>query len=337
MKRKGIFLLPALAVFLLLFSSYAAAKPFYEGKPIVLVVSTNPGGGYDFYGRMVAVFMEKELPGSTIIVKNVPGAGHVIGWNEIYNSKPNGLTFGTGSAAIITPQLLGMKGVKYDLLKMSWLGHVGIQETFIMANPAKYKSWEQIKKADRVLMATSGKGSTMYTNFSIFIKTTDSKNIKLVTGFSGSAQELALMRGDIDGIQVSKGDALSMIKKGTGAPVLSFSNRKAKEEVFKDVPLFKEIVPEQKWRKLVNFVSDTGSALLARIFGGPPGIPADRLKILRDAFARAIDNPEFVKRMEKAEMSADHLSLEEFETALKDLMDLAPEDVEILREATGIK
>jgi len=83
------------------------AKAFYERKTITLIVATKPGGGYDFYGRLMARFMEKYLPGSTVIVKNVPGAGHIIGTNEMHHSKPNGLTFATFNRGLFLMQAAG--------------------------------------------------------------------------------------------------------------------------------------------------------------------------------------------------------------------------------------
>ena len=127
MKRfvsKG-FLVIFLAIAVLAFGAGrpAAAKPFYAGKTMVLVVPTNPGGGYDFYCRAIANLMQEELKGSTFIVKNIPGAGSIIGVNEIYRSKPNGLTFGVINPGLIATQLVGQRGVKFDLRKMSMLGN----------------------------------------------------------------------------------------------------------------------------------------------------------------------------------------------------------------------
>src|SRR6202012_589999 len=72
----------------------ADAGDFFKGKVITYIVSTAPGGGYDTYGRLVARYMQSHIPGSKIIIRNVPGAGHVVGANTIYASNPNGLTFG---------------------------------------------------------------------------------------------------------------------------------------------------------------------------------------------------------------------------------------------------
>src|SRR6476661_2163825 len=68
---------------------------FYKGRTVTYVVATAPGGGYDFYGRLVARYMQLALPDSTFVIKNVPGAGHIVGANFIYAAKPDGLTIGT--------------------------------------------------------------------------------------------------------------------------------------------------------------------------------------------------------------------------------------------------
>src|SRR6187399_2887180 len=84
---------------------------FFKGKTVTYIVSTGPGGGYDLYGRLVAEFMQKYLPGSTFVVKHLPGAGHLVGTNTIYASKPDGLTIGTFNTGLIYNQLIGLDGV----------------------------------------------------------------------------------------------------------------------------------------------------------------------------------------------------------------------------------
>src|SRR5690348_3031262 len=88
---------------------------FYKGKTVTYIVATAAGGGYDVYGRLVTEYMQKYLPGSTFVVKNVPGAGHLIGANTVYASKPDGLTIGTFNTGLIYNQLIGLDGVKFDL------------------------------------------------------------------------------------------------------------------------------------------------------------------------------------------------------------------------------
>src|SRR4051812_27944342 len=86
---------------------------FYKGKTVNYIVATAPGGGYDTNGRLIAQFMQKHLPGSTFVVQNMPGAGHLIGANFIYASDPDGLTFGTFNTGLIYSQLAGNPGIKF--------------------------------------------------------------------------------------------------------------------------------------------------------------------------------------------------------------------------------
>ena len=88
---------------------------FFRGKTLTYIVSTNPGGGYDYYGRLMARYLEKYLPVSRVIVRNVPGAGHIIGANTIYTSRPDGLTIGVFNTGLIYSQLLQASGVRFDL------------------------------------------------------------------------------------------------------------------------------------------------------------------------------------------------------------------------------
>src|SRR5215470_3264579 len=82
-------------------SANAADSGMFKDKTITYIVATGPGGGYDAYGRLVARFMQKYLPGSRVIVRNVPGAGHIVGANTLYTARPDGLTIGTFNTGLI--------------------------------------------------------------------------------------------------------------------------------------------------------------------------------------------------------------------------------------------
>ena len=139
MRNKAL-IFSLLLVLTLTFATASYAKPFYQGKVIKIIASTKPGGGYDWYARLMAQFMQKHLPGSTFIVKNVPGAGHIIGTNELYKSKPNGRTIGTFNRAVGLPQIVGLKGVKFDFAKFGWLGSPCSEIYAYIVNPKMFKN-----------------------------------------------------------------------------------------------------------------------------------------------------------------------------------------------------
>src|SRR3990167_7814321 len=102
--------------------------------------------------------MQRYLPGSTFVVKNMPGAGHIIGANFIYASKPDGLTIGTFNTGLIYNQLTGLKSIRFDLGKYSWLGK-GEEETrvFLAITQTGIKTFEELKTA-KLKIPVSGVG-----------------------------------------------------------------------------------------------------------------------------------------------------------------------------------
>ena len=115
---KKIFVCVSFLFGFVFFSSvtHAASDDFFKGKAIRLVVGTSVGGAMDDWGRFVAQYLGKHIPGSPdILVQNMPGAGTAIAANYIYNvAKPDGMTLGLVNPAIYIDQLLGAKEVKFD-------------------------------------------------------------------------------------------------------------------------------------------------------------------------------------------------------------------------------
>src|SRR6187402_3643626 len=134
---------------------------FFKGKTVTYIVATAPGGGYDLYGRLVAEYMQKYLPGSTFVVKNIPGAGHLIGANTIYASKADGLTIGTFTTGLLYNQIVKLDGVQFDLEKMSWIGKASSDPRVLtLGAQLPIKSLNELQNSKQALnFATSGIGS----------------------------------------------------------------------------------------------------------------------------------------------------------------------------------
>src|SRR5919108_4984612 len=147
----------------------SAQDSFYDGKTVTYIVATNPGGGYDTYGRLVAKYMEKHLPGTKFVVKNVPGAGHIVGANTIYASKPDGLTIGSFNTGLIYSQLLKREGIQFDLAKMSWIGKASDDlRALVLGTNSGFKSFDEAVKAKQPLkLAAAGLGSAAYVDTKI--------------------------------------------------------------------------------------------------------------------------------------------------------------------------
>ena len=333
MGKKIVLFFVAFSIILLpYFSGQAGAKPFYEGKTITLIVTTKPGGGYDFYGRLMAKFMKKYLPGSTIIVKNMPGAGHIIGCNAIYKAKPNGLTFGTFNRALALAQVAELKGIKFDQGKMSWLG-VACTEVFSFVVSNKFKDLEAVRKTERMRLVSDGIGAINYLTPALFAYMTGWKNFKIATGYAGGEKELVIMRGEMDGLFVSWASFVKFVQAGHGHPILFIGKNKPKG--YESVPFIQDVITEKKYKPIVDLLIAVQS--MGRPFAGPPGIPPDRLKVLQDAFKKACNDPELLKIAAKAQKPIDYVSAEEAETYTRSLLQLTPDVVEQIKKAHGIQ
>lgn len=281
-------------------------KPFYEGQVMTFIVSTKPGGGYDTYGRLIAQYMQKYLPGSTIVVKNIPGAGQITGTNELYMSKPDGLTIGiTNTVGIITAQLRKEEGVKYDVSKFTWLGTIAQQPLVLfVGSNSKFAGMtlQQIRDSGKeIVLASPGLGTANHIVSRVLASAFNLK-MKLVSGYGGQSEELAIMRGEVDGTVGSYDSWRNMLEQGVVKPVV----RVGRLDI--GVPLASEMASGEGKQMLEAL---DGMLDVSRSIAGPPGIPEDRTKILREALAKAVKDPDLLEQAKKAKLVIDYRPGEE--------------------------
>lgn len=333
MMRRKLLIFSMVFLVVLSFAGVIRAEPFYQGKVMKMIVTTKPGGGYDWYARLLSKYMQKYLPGSTIIVKNVPGGGHIIGTNLIYRSKPDGLTIGTFNRAVGITQVVGLKGVRFDFSKLSWLGSPCSEIYTYLVNPKMFKNLDDVLKAKNIRLAAEGLGSLSYVCPLMFYQALGLNNYTISTGYSGAEMEMALIRGEADGTWGSLISRQAAIKSGDARVVLLIG--RGKPEGFKDVPLIEEVLTSPEGKPVAKLLR--GLQLVGRPYAGPPGIPADRLKILRDAFEKAAKDPEALALAKKSNRRMDFVGWEEVDDWAKGLLDLSPPIVAKLKESYGVK
>ena len=128
-------------------------RAFFHGKTLTYIVATEPGGGYDTYGRLVSQYLGKHLQTARVLVKNVPGGGHIVGANEIFRARPDGLTLGIFSSGIIYATLLQQQGLVARLDEMSWIGKAGGDaRVLVVSTRSGFKSIEDVRAAARPLI-----------------------------------------------------------------------------------------------------------------------------------------------------------------------------------------
>jgi tripartite-type tricarboxylate transporter receptor subunit TctC len=331
-----------LAMVLLLPASAHAQAPFYQGKTITIIVGTKAGDAYDLYPRMLAEFMPKHIPGNpNIIIQNVPGAASMIAANQVFNvSKPDGLTIGAIYPALYFEQLTKKPEVKFDWTKFGWVGNpVTSNHLLYMRADAPFKSMDDIRTASSApKCGSNGITSTGYYLPKLMEETLGTK-FDIVLGYqSGQDVDLAVERGEVVcraftiTAFFAREPFITWRKKGF-VNVLMQSGAKPDARL-KDPPTIYELMDKYKTneagRSLAKVVLSAGE--FGRPLVTPPGVPADRLKILRDAFDKSVSDPGLLAAAEKRRLEMDPASGAELETLAKEVMSASPEIVEKMQK-----
>ncbi len=273
-------------------------EAFFKGKTMTYIVAAEPGGGYDTYGRLVSHHLGKRLGLGRIIVKNVPGGAHYMGTNEIYAASPDGLTLGTFNSGLIYARLLKLDGLNSDFSRMSWIGKAGDEPRLLtVSKKSGYRSLEDIRKAGRpLLLGATGVGNAGY-NDAMLLARALGLRIKPVFGLSGRESLLSMLRGETDGDLGSASSHRQFVKNGYGYSVMRVGHGEGVDDAIPDAST---LVTTAEGRVLVDLVRSV--AALTRWTAGPPGIPADRVAVLRAAYDAAISDPALVAEARKLDI-----------------------------------
>src|SRR5213083_1399305 len=172
---------------------------FYRGKTLRMLIGYGPGGGYDIYGRLVAEFLPRHLPGKpTIIAQNMPGAGSFAAASYIHDVAPkDGTVFGSLAQTLALDSMTNTNA-KADVAKMPYIGRVVTNIDVGAALPkAGVKSFEDAR-AKQYNVGASGGGSTTVL-FPTALNTYAGARFKLIRGYGGTSDiVLAMERGEVD-------------------------------------------------------------------------------------------------------------------------------------------
>jgi tripartite-type tricarboxylate transporter receptor subunit TctC len=335
----------ALSLFLLLSASANAQAPFYQGKTITIVVGTKAGDVYDLYARLMGEYLSKHIPGNpNFIAQNIPGAGSMIAANHVYNvAKPDGLTIGAIFPALYFDQLLKRDQVKFDWTKFSWIGStVTSNHQMYMRADAPYKSIDDVRKASNPpKCGATGTTSTAYYVPKLLEETLGTK-FEIVLGYqAGQDIDLAVERGEV----VCR--AFTITAYFAREPFISWRKNNfvrtliqtgvKRDERLREVPTIYEYMDKYKTpdagRRLAKVILAAGDFGRPLVF--PPGVPADRVKTLRDAFDKAIKDPALLAEAQKRKLEIDPTHSAELETLAKDVIATPPDVVQRMTKMLG--
>ena len=304
---------------------------FFTGKTMNYIVGGGAGGSYDFYGRLVARYMEVNLPSVTMVVKNLQAAGGIAGANAIYAAKPDGLTIGTSNTGLIYGQIAESKGIKFDLLKVSWLGKAATDSRVVVTSSlSPYKTFADLQAAKTpVKFSIGGFGSSAAAETMILAKVFNI-NAQIIPGYTSSEPEMSMRRGEIDANVGFLSSWDTFLKGGYGQVVLQIGG-----EAIPGVPDASKLADTKDKKSLVALVAS--QAELSRFTFGPPDIAADRLAYLRASYKTALENPELRQQVEKTGRPVEPLYGEDVAKVVRQALDQSPEMVAFIKESMAEK
>lgn len=314
-------------------AAQAVEADFFNKKTVTYVVATGAGGGYDFVGRLTSKYLQKYIPGSTFVVRNIPGAGHIIGTNFIYNAKPNGLTMGTFNTAMVYNQIVKAKGVKYDMAKMNYLGKASSSpQVILLSVDHPYRTIEELKASGKVLkMATGGPGSGRWAVSKMAEMMFDLK-FQMIPGYMGPDAFLAMQRKEID-IMLGSIDANEiMVQQGKGRFLVQYASKRDRSAP--ETPTAAELLRDPDMKQLAALVA-VAQGEIHRLTALPPGVAAPRLAFLRAAYKQALTDPGYGDEAKKADRPLDPAWGEDVDRAIQEVANPSPKVAALLTEAVN--
>src|SRR5215813_2740808 len=299
---------------------------FYRGKTLRMLIGYGPGGGYDIYGRLVAEFLPRHLPGHpTIIPQNMPGAGSFVAAKFMYDVAPkDGTVFGSLAQTLALDSMTNTSA-KLDVTKMPYMGRVVTNiDTGAALLKIGIKSFEDAR-AKQYNVGASGGGSTTVL-FPTALNAYAGAKFKLIRGYSGTIDILlAMERGEVDivGAYGLPGMLVShpgWVQRDEATILYQASLRR--HRLLPDVPTLPELAQSDEGRQVLHAAASTGD--IGRSILTTPGVPPDRLAALRAAFQAMLRDPEFLATCEKRNLMIEGAAGDEIDEIVRETLRLPP-------------
>jgi len=298
---------------------------FRTRRELIFITSSNVGGGYDSYSRLLARYLSKYLPGNPrYVVQNMLGGGGIRATNYLYNVAPrDGSVIGLVDRGMPTaPLLYGARSqARFEALKFAWVGSL-MRETGmgVLAARSVVKSIEDAKIHSVPFGATGPETDpAMYARL---VNELVGTKIRVINGYKGQPEQFqAVERGELDGLFMSgwsgpgRAHVREQIKRDQMRLLVQMAPTRDPDH--NDTPTLLELVKTPADRAIVQLVLDR--VAIGRPVIGPPGIPADRLAMLRAAFDKAVEDPDFRKEAALQRLAIDPMSGSDAEALINGL------------------
>jgi len=291
-------------------STGLAADDFYKGKTIDLVIGYTPGATYDLYARLMSRHLGDHIPGNPRIVpRNLAGAGSRVAVNYIYNVAPqDGTALGTADQSLAVEQAMGDKQLAVDVNKLQWIGNpVVSNNTSVAWHTSQIRSVDDARVREVTMGATGSSTSSQYPRLMNALLGT---KFKVILGYPGANDiNLAMERGEVAG----KGSDSWAAWKATRPDWLRDKKINilvqiglTKNPEMGDTPLLMDLAKNDEDRQVMKLLST--SVVIGRPLFAGPGVPAERVSMLRRAFDETMKDADFIRDAKEGKMDLDPVS-----------------------------
>jgi len=306
----------AAAIGLALVAPVQADDDYYKGKTISFIIATATGGGYDTYSRLIARHLGRHIPGQPAVVpQNMPGAAGIRAANYLYSAAPkDGTAIGMLDQATHLDQVLGTPGLTADAARFNWIGR-------ILSNSAVLYAWHvaKVKRIEdalthELIVSTSGAASRL--NWTVLNNVVGTR-FKIITGYQGSSDSrLAMIRGEVDALSqpwpVLKVEGEQLLRDRQINLLLQTGADKHPE--LTHIPRMIDLAKTSEDKALLALFSSPST--IGRSIAAPPDVPAERIKLLREAFSTAIRDPALIEEVRRLKLELDPLDGATLQTAI---------------------
>ena len=316
----------------------ALADDFYAKRQVNMIVGSAPGGGYDIYARLVARHLPKFIEGTpNIVVQNLPAAGSLVAMNTLANSAPrDGSTIGAVQNHIGVEPVMGITGppenARFDGRKMNWLGSTSREVPVVVAwGNSPIKTFNDVLQRE-MLVGSSGV-ATADAVYPRVMNALVGTKFKIIDGYkSASDLTMAAETGEVMGragwfVSGMLASHAGQIADGKVRVLVQLDFQK--HPALPNVPLITDFVTDPAKREQIALSLSFLAA--GRPFVAPPDVPAERVKLLREAFMKAVESAEYKEEAGKMRLDMSPMSGEDVQKLVERIYATPPEVVKSVR------
>ena len=315
------------------------AETFYRGKTIELYVGFFVGAGYDQRGRLLARYMGRYIPGNpSIVVKNMEGAGSLKLGNWLKNTAPrDGTVFGMIARGAGFDSLFGNQAAAFAGPEFNWIGSPSSETNICAVVASSGVGRIEDTFSQRVIVGAVSGGDSG--ELPAIMNAVFGSKFDIVSGYKVSGDvSLAIERGEVQG---RCGWSWSSIKNTHQAWVddkrlnllLQFGFKKHPQ--LPHVPLVLDIAKDERQQQVLKLI--IARQLFGWPFVAPPGVPADKIAVLRKAFMQTMEDKEFIADAAKQKIEVEPIPGEELQRLIVELHATSPDLVNEAKRLSGAK